>query len=294
MPHQQRGIRLFEIERAVFAFRAQEHVAIGDAGAVEIEIEDALLVLHIHRQAFEAIGHLEARQRHRNAADLLEIGELPDFHAVAPHLPAQPPGAERRAFPVVLHEAEIVVQRVQPERAVAAQQQFLRVLRAGLHDDLILVVVLHPVGVLAIAAVGRAAAGLHIGGAPGLRPQGAQRGGGMERAGTHFHVVRLEQDAALAAPVLLQAQDQRLETGVVALHGVARGLGCGVRRRVKHRGTRRASQRHAGVPAEIAQASLAQGPERRCHRQHRPRPCRSGHRRARRRPGWSGCGAGGT
>ena len=42
------------------------------------------------------------------AADLLEIGELADLHAVAPDLPAEPPGAERRAFPVVLDEADVV------------------------------------------------------------------------------------------------------------------------------------------------------------------------------------------
>jgi hypothetical protein len=46
------------------------------------------------------------------ARDLLEIGELRDFHAVAPAFPAEPPGAQRRAFPVVLDEAQIVDRRI--------------------------------------------------------------------------------------------------------------------------------------------------------------------------------------
>ena len=53
----------------------------------------------------------------------------------------------------------------------------------GLQHHLELVVVLQAVGVLAIAAVSRAAAGLHVGGVPGLRPHRSQEGGGMESTG---------------------------------------------------------------------------------------------------------------
>ena len=49
------------------------------------------------------------------AADLLEIGELRHLHAVAPHLPAEAPGAERRALPVVLDEADVVQLRVEAD-----------------------------------------------------------------------------------------------------------------------------------------------------------------------------------
>ena len=51
------------------------------------------------------------------AADLLEIGELRDLHAVEPDFPAQAPGAERRRFPVVLDEADVVLARIDAERA---------------------------------------------------------------------------------------------------------------------------------------------------------------------------------
>ena len=81
----------------------------------------------------------------------------------------------------------------------------------GLQDHLILVIMLEPVGVLAIAPVGRPARGLDIGGLPRLRPERAQRGGGVEGAGAHLHVVGLEDHAALRAPIIVQRQDQLLE-----------------------------------------------------------------------------------
>ena len=106
-----------------------------------------------------------------------------------------------------------MAQRVEADFAVGCQQQLLRVRRAGLHDHLVLVVVLQPVGVFAVAAVGRAAAGLHVGGAPGLGPERAQRGGGVEGAGAHLDVVGLQDDAALPRPEAVQAQNEVLEAG---------------------------------------------------------------------------------
>jgi hypothetical protein len=52
---------------------------------------------------------------------------------------------------------------------------------------------------------------LHIGGFPGLRPNGAQKRGGVAGARADFHVVGLEQGAALGVPVLLQFENDLLE-----------------------------------------------------------------------------------
>ena len=65
-----------------------------------------------------------------------------------------------------------------------AEIEVLRVGRAGLQDDLELVVVLHAVGVLAIASVGGAAARLRVAGAPSRGTEAAQGRRRMERAGT--------------------------------------------------------------------------------------------------------------
>ena len=83
--------------------------------------------------------------------------------------------------------------------------------RRRLQDRLELVVVLQPVGVLAVAAILRPARRLHVGSIPRLRSQRAQGRGRVEGAGAHFHVVGLQDQAALACPVILQGQDQVLK-----------------------------------------------------------------------------------
>src|SRR3546814_5931661 len=100
------------------------------------------------------------------AAHLLKIGELGHLHPVAPHFPAEPPGAKRWRFPVVLDEADVVEQRVDADRGEAAQILLLNIGRRRLQDDLILIIMLKAVGVLAIEAVGRTTARLDIGGVP--------------------------------------------------------------------------------------------------------------------------------
>ena len=50
----------------------------------------------------------------------------------------------------------------------------------------------------------------------------AQRGSGMEGAGSHFHVIGLQDDAALLCPETLQGQDQSLE-GTPGIHMGLRG-----------------------------------------------------------------------
>jgi hypothetical protein len=100
------GLGELEIVPGIFLLRLKEDVAVGDLSvafaAVEVEIKDAVDALHVHRQPLETIGELARHRRAFEAGDPLEIGELRDFHAVAPAFPAEPPGAQRRRFPVVL------------------------------------------------------------------------------------------------------------------------------------------------------------------------------------------------
>ena len=145
------------------------------------------------------------------AADLLEVGVLADLHPVAPDLPAQAPGPDGGIFPVVLDEADVVQGRIEADGAQRPQVEVLHVGRVRLQDHLVLVIVLQPVGVLAVAPVGGAARGLHIGRPPGLGPEGPQHRGRMQGAGPHLHVMRLQDQAAAIAPIAVQRQDQVLE-----------------------------------------------------------------------------------
>ncbi len=104
----------------VFLQAEQEHIAIADLvgalAAVEVEVVDAVDALHIHRKPLEPVGELARDRRAFDAGDLLEIGELRHFHAVAPAFPPEPPRAERRALPVVLDKTDVVQLRIDADR----------------------------------------------------------------------------------------------------------------------------------------------------------------------------------
>ena len=168
--------------------------------AVEVEVVDALDPLDIHRQPFEPVGQLGRDRVAFDAADLLEIGELADLHAVEPDLPAEPPGAQGRALPIVLDKADVVARRVDAERREAAEIEILAVGRRRLQDHLELVIMLQPVRVFAVAAVGRPARRLDIGGAPRLRTERAQGGRRVERAGADLDIIGLQESRSPAPP----------------------------------------------------------------------------------------------
>ena len=110
------GVGVFEIVPGVFLLGLQKHVAVTHllvvGAAVEVEIIDPVDALHVHGEPLEPVGELARHRRAFEAGDLLEISELRDLHAVAPAFPAEPPGAERRAFPVVFDETQVVHGRV--------------------------------------------------------------------------------------------------------------------------------------------------------------------------------------
>ena len=74
-----------------------------------------------------------------------------------------------------------------------------------------MIVVLQAHGVFAITAIGRTAAWLNIGSIPAFRTYGAQECSRVESASTYFKIKRLDDDAALIGPELLQGQDEPLK-----------------------------------------------------------------------------------
>ena len=134
-----------------------------------------------------------------------------DFHAVTPTFPAQTPRAERRTFPVVFDKADVVQRRVHADRRQRFEIKLLDIRRRRLQDHLELGVMLQPVGIFTIAAVLWSPRRLHIGGVPGFRTKCAKRRGRVKCARAHFHVVGLQENAAVIGPITLQRQDQSLE-----------------------------------------------------------------------------------
>jgi hypothetical protein len=134
----------------------------------------------------------------------LKIGELGDLHPIEPDLPTETPCTQGRGFPIVLHKSDVVGERIDPKAVQTIQVDVLDREGGGLHDNLILIVVLQAVGVLTIAAVSWTARWLYICAIPGFGPEDPQEGGGVEGPGPHFSVIRLLDDAPLLIPKTLQ------------------------------------------------------------------------------------------
>ena len=225
------GVAHLEVVRREFALVFKVDIAVGELHAVVAtrpnDVVNAVDALDVHGQALQAVGDFHRHRRALEAADLLEVRELRDLHAVEPHFPAKAPCAERRGLPVVFHEAHVMLVGVDADGAQAAQVQVLDVVGRGLHEHLELVIVLQAVGVLAVAAVGGTAAALHVAGAPRVGAERAQRGGGVVRARADRAVVGLQHDATLGSPVMLQVHHDILERGRQGLPRRRSGNGFG-------------------------------------------------------------------
>jgi hypothetical protein len=120
---------------------------------------------------------------------------------------SQTPSAHCGRFPVVLDEADVVLQGVDPETFQRIQVELLDVQGRGLHDDLVLVVVLEPVGVFPVSPVGGSSRWLHVGHVPGFRAERSQKGRRVERAGPDLEVIGLLEDATLVGPVFVEGKN---------------------------------------------------------------------------------------
>ena len=138
---------------------------------------------------------------------MLKVSELGDLETVEHDLPTDAPGAEGGRFPVVLFELDIVLAEINTDGFEAAEILFEDVIGRGLQDDLELLVFVETVGVFAIAAIGRAAAGLDVGNLIRFGPENAEEGFGGHGAGAYLEVMRLLDDGATVGPVVLQFED---------------------------------------------------------------------------------------
>ena len=112
---QEVGVTQFKGIRRLFDFVLMEDIAVGGR-FVPLEVIDVFYALNVHGQSFHAVCDFRRYGGDVDAADLLEVGKLRDFHAVEPDFPAKAPGAEGRRFPVIFDEADVVFGRVDAQR----------------------------------------------------------------------------------------------------------------------------------------------------------------------------------
>ena len=166
------GIAVFEVVGGLFDFVLMINVAVSDDIAIKgfcpNEVVHVFHALQIHGETLDTVGDFTEYRRAVDTADLLEVGELGYFHAVEPNFPTQAPSAESRVFPVVFDKADVVYFRVDTQFAQRIEVEVLNIGWRRFEGNLELIVVLQAVGVVAIAAVFGAAAGLNVSGKPRL------------------------------------------------------------------------------------------------------------------------------
>ena len=148
------------------------------------------------------------------AAHLLEISKLCDFHAVEPDFPAETPGTQCRRFPVVFDKADIVFSRVEAQYFQTLQIQFLDIVRARFADDLELMMLIQPVRIIAITAIGRTAGRFDVCDVPWFRSQRTQERRRIHCTCPFFYIIRFLDDAALGGPKFLQSEAHFLKVHV--------------------------------------------------------------------------------
>jgi hypothetical protein len=159
---QQIHVGHLEIIGRKFDFRLVMNRAIRDPIGPH-QVEDIVDVLQVHRQAFRPIGDLDGDRLQLDAADFLKIRELCDLHAVEADFPSEAPGAERRGFPIVLNEPDVVLVGIDAKHRETVQVKTLDIVRRRFEDDLVLVIMLESVGVFPIPTVCGTPARLGIG-----------------------------------------------------------------------------------------------------------------------------------
>ena len=82
-------------------------------------IEDVVHVLQVCGDAVQSVSQLDGHRIEIDAAALLEVSELGDLQSIEQDLPADSPGAQRRRFPVVFLEANVVLGRADADRSKA-------------------------------------------------------------------------------------------------------------------------------------------------------------------------------
>ena len=117
------GVARFEVVLTLLDFVLMENVAIGQRMFLTEtvlplgvdQVEHVVTVLQVHRQTFQTVGNFTRDRLAFQTTHLLEVRKLRHFHTVHPDFPTQTPGAERRVFPVIFHEADVVDGRVDPQ-----------------------------------------------------------------------------------------------------------------------------------------------------------------------------------
>ena len=138
---------------------------------VPLQIINIIHTLKIHRNSFQTVCQFDGNGVQFNTTGHLEIGKLGDLHSIQPDFPAQTGSAQGGRFPIIFHKTDIMIEGIDAQYFHALKVLFLNIKRRRFQNDLILVVMLQPVGIITVTTVSRPPGRLNISNIPGLRTQ---------------------------------------------------------------------------------------------------------------------------
>lgn len=200
----------FEIVLGKLNLFAMAYISIAQAFRPD-EIVDAIDFGDEGADALEPVGNLATHGVKVYSPGLLKVCELRDFKPVKQNLPADAPRTQRRRFPVVLFEAQIMLPQIDSEGLEAAKIEILRVGWRRLEDYLVLIVFLNTVGIVPITSVRRPSRGHHISHPIRLGSENTKKSFRGHGAGADFEIVRLLESTSMPVPVAFQGQDDLLK-----------------------------------------------------------------------------------
>ena len=207
---EQFGISNLEVVVGLFNFVGVEYVTIGYA-IYPFNVVNVFNALDIHSQTFQTVGNFYSNRFYVKATNLLEVGELGNFHTVQPNFPTQAPSAQGGRFPVIFYKADVMFFLTNAKFSQALEIQVLDIFRRGFHDYLVLVMLEQTVRVVTITTVSRTTGRFNISDVPRFRTKYTQEGGGVHSARTFFYVIGLTNNAILFSPEVLQLQNHCLQ-----------------------------------------------------------------------------------
>jgi hypothetical protein len=96
---------------------------------------------------------------------------------------------------------------INAEGLQALEVDLLNIFGRGFDDDLILIIVLEPIGILPVTAIRGAAGRLHISDLPRFGTQNPEKSGRVKSPSAHFEIIGLLNHTALVRPESLQGKD---------------------------------------------------------------------------------------
>ena len=81
------------------------------------DVINAVHILKESRNSLQPVSQFGGDGKQIHAPTLLEISKLCDLQTIEHHLPANPPRAQRRRFPVVLFELDVMLPQMNAHRA---------------------------------------------------------------------------------------------------------------------------------------------------------------------------------